>query len=132
MSNLTNPELKDCIQSCWDCRDTCQSTLYNHCLAHGGHHVEEAHVRVMADCIQICQAAADFMTRSSEHHAAVCAACAEVCDACAESCEAINDEAMKECAEVCRTCADACREMSRMPAAMVGRSQPLHPNTPRA
>jgi hypothetical protein len=114
MKKFTDPRMHDCIQHCWDCRDTCQATLYNYCLARGGHHVEQAHVRVMEDCIQICQTAADFMTRGSDQHAAICAACADVCDACAESCEMMDDEEMTACARVCRACAESCREMSRM------------------
>lgn len=130
MDGMTNPALQDCIKACWNCRDTCQSTLYNHCLPHGGHHVEQAHVRVMADCIQICQTAADFMTRGSELHAAVCAVCAEVCDACAESCEAIGDEEMKRCADICRVCADSCREMSRGYVAIAGQPETARSSIP--
>ena len=99
MKKFTDPHMHDCIQHCWDCRDTCQATLYNYCLVQGGHHVEQAHVRVMEDCIQICQTAADFMTRGSELHAAVCAACANVCEACAESCEMMDDDEMSACAK---------------------------------
>ncbi len=106
----TNPEFAECIQLCWSCRDTCQSTLFNYCLDHG--HTEPDHVRVMADCIQICQTSADFMTRNSALHATTCRACAEVCDACANSCEAMEDEEMKRCAEVCRRCAESCRKMA--------------------
>ena len=68
----------------------------------------------MMDCIEICQTAADFMTRGSDLHAAVCAACADVCDACAESCEMMDDDEMNACAKACRACADSCREMSKM------------------
>lgn len=114
MSNLTPSELKHCIQLCWECRDTCQTTLFNHCLKEGGHHVAEDHVKLMADCIQICQASADFMTRDSAMHASVCAACADVCEACAKSCEAMDDDVMKACAETCRKCAAECREMGKM------------------
>jgi hypothetical protein len=113
MSKLTNPGMHDCIQTCWTCRDICQSTLYNHCLEQGGHHAQPSHVRLMADCIGICQTAADFMTRNSELHAAVCAACAEVCEACAESCDLFDDDEMKACAKACNDCAASCREMSR-------------------
>lgn len=114
MSNLTPPELKTCIQLCWECRDTCQSTLFNYCLKEGGHHVAEAHVKLMADCIQICQASADFMTRGSAMHASVCAACADICQACATSCAEMDDDVMKACAEACRRCAEECRKMGRM------------------
>lgn len=83
--------------------------IYEHILA-----VALAHVKLMADCIQACQTAADFMARHSSHHAAECAACAEVCEVCARSCERIGDAAMKQCAEICTRCAESCREMGRM------------------
>ena len=114
MHTMTPESLRACIRQCWECRDTCQSLLYNHCLVKGGAHVERRHVTLMSDCIEICQAAADAMTRNSPVHMAVCAACAEVCDACAVSCEAIDCEEMRNCAIVCRACARSCREMSRM------------------
>jgi hypothetical protein len=130
MKKFTDPAMRDCIQQCWDCRDTCQATLYNYCLEQGGHHVEQAHVRLMADCIQACQTAADFMTRGSELHAVMCSACAEVCDACAESCEAMEDEAMDLCARTCRDCADSCRRMSQMARTIDGEAEPVARDMP--
>jgi hypothetical protein len=112
MHHHTDPALHECIELCWSCRDTCQSMLFNHCLIEGGPHLAPDHVRLMADCVQICQTSADFMTRNSAMHAHTCAACAKVCDACAESCEALGDEDMRRCAEMCRRCADSCRLMS--------------------
>lgn len=106
--------MQECIETCWECRNECQKMLYNHCVEEGGEHVEPSHVRLMADCIEICQTSADFMVRNSDLHSAVCGACAEVCEACAESCEAIGDDAMNACAEVCRRCAESCRQMSEM------------------
>lgn len=103
-----------CITTCWDCRNECHETLFNHCLVEGGKHVEQEHVKLMTDCIQICQTAADFMTRQSPLHASVCAACADVCEACAKSCEAIGGEHMKLCAGTCRRCAQSCRDMGNM------------------
>lgn len=76
--------------------------------------MEAEHVKLMADCIQACQTAADFMVRNSQLHAATCAACADVCEACARSCEKIGGEEMKRCAELCRKCAKSCREMGKM------------------
>jgi hypothetical protein len=130
MSKLTDPMLRDCISECWTCRDACQSTLYNHCLDVGGQHVMTAHVRIMADCIQACQTAADFMTRGSNHHAAICTACADVCEACAESCEALDDNHMRACAEACRSCAESCRSMSRMEGDLSREYEQTRPHTP--
>lgn len=114
MHTLTPERLRACIQQCWECRDTCQTLFYNHCLVKGGAHVERRHATLMNDCVQVCQAAADFMTRNSPVHMAVCAACADVCEACAQSCEAIACEEMDHCAQVCRACARTCRDMSRV------------------
>ena len=110
MHHHTDPAMHKAIELCWSCRDTCQSLLFTYCLQHG--HNAPDHVRIMVDCIQICQASADFMTRNSPLHAAVCRACAQVCDACANSCEAFDDPEMKSCAEICRRCAESCRKMA--------------------
>lgn len=114
MHQQRDSKMENCIQLCWECRDTCQDTLYSHCLPTGGKHAETEHVKLMADCIQACQAAADFMRRNSRLHASECAACADVCEACAQSCERLGDAEMKRCAEICRRCATSCREMGKM------------------
>ncbi len=114
MHHQTDRRMEDSIKQCWECRDVCQDALYNHGLEMGGGHVEARHVRLMADCIQACQTAADFMRRGSPVHASECTACADVCEACAESCDRIGDERMRRCAETCRRCAQSCRDMGKM------------------
>lgn len=111
---MHHQSMKECLALCQDCHSVCQETLFTHCLSMGGKHVEEAHVKLLADCIQICQTAADFMERGSEFHAYVCEACATICEACADSCETIGGAEMKACAEICRRCADSCRDMANM------------------
>ena len=108
-----DPRMKECIDNCNNCRDECEHTLFQHCMEMGGKHTEQNHVKLMADCIEICQTAANFMLRGSDQHAAVCAACADICESCAESCEEIGGEDMERCAEVCRQCAESCREMGK-------------------
>ena len=103
---------QECITACQDCRNECETTLFNHCLEMGEKHVEQSHVRLMADCIEICQTAANAMRRGSENAAAICGTCADICDTCADSCEELGGEEMKHCAEICRSCAETCREMS--------------------
>ena len=109
---MNHEQMQNCITQCWQCRHICQETLFNHCLIEGGSHLEANHVKLMTDCIQICQTAADFMTRNSEMHKAICEACAKICEACAKSCEEIDDETMEKCAMICRKCAKTCYEMS--------------------
>lgn len=110
--NHMDETMKDCIVTCNECRDECEATLFEHCLKMGEDHVEQKHVQLMADCIEICQTAAHFMLRGSTQHASVCGTCAEICDACADSCEELDGEEMKNCAETCRKCAESCRTMS--------------------
>lgn len=107
-----DPEMKECIEICNECRDECETMLYQHCLQVGGKHLEESHVKLMSDCIEACQVAAHFMLRGSENHAIYCGACAEICEACADSCDEVGDKEMEECAETCRKCAQSCRQMS--------------------
>jgi ketopantoate reductase len=111
---MNNELMHDSILECWECRTYCQKTLFNHCLIEGEQHAEINHVKLMIDCIQICQLAADFMVRNSERHYAICRTCAEVCEACAKSCENIDDKKMKECAKICRKCAKSCSKMAKM------------------
>lgn len=105
---------QECIRLCWECRDICQDTLFNHILERGDEHPDTAHIRLMIDCIQICQVAADFMRRDSYYHTFTCRSCAAVCMACAEYCERMAKEqpALKKCAEICRRCGDSCTMMS--------------------
>lgn len=103
-----------CIKACWDCRNECQKVFFNYCLKKEGEHTKPDHIKLMMDCIQICQIAADFMTRDSTFHKNICETCAEICEACAESCTQIKDEKMQHCANVCRQSAESCRQMSNM------------------
>lgn len=106
----THDRMQPCIDACGYCHEICLQTAMTHCLAVGGKHVEAGHFRLMINCAEICQTAANLMLSGSAHHAAVCAACADICDACADSCEQIGD--MDGCVEACRECAESCREMA--------------------
>lgn len=100
-----------CIETCQQCHNICLQTALTHCLKMGGQHTAEEHFRLMMNCAEICQVAANFMLSQSSLHHAICSACAKVCEACAKSCEPILD--MQECALVCRKCADSCAEMAK-------------------
>lgn len=106
-----NSEMRACIEACHACHHVCVETV-THCLAMGGKHAEAGHVSTLLDCAQICDTSADFMTRGSAHHPAVCEVCAEVCNACAESCADLEGAEMKRCADECRRCAEQCRAMA--------------------
>ena len=114
MDDEMTTAMDDCIDWCSTCRDICLQTV-NYCLGMGGEHAEQAHIRLLLDCAEICQTSANFMLRESEMHGSTCRACADVCERCAESCAKFEgDEIMQACAETCRGCAESCREMARM------------------
>lgn len=114
---MTHPYIQKCIEQCWAARHACQQTLYTHCLRIGGMHMEEQHVKLMTDCIEICQLTADFMTRNSAHHEALALLCADICEACAKACDRIGDEAMLRCKKACEACAESCRSVETIPHA---------------
>lgn len=110
MPHHLTSEMRACIDDCLDCQVTCLSYAIGHCLEMGGRHTEPAHFKLMLDCAEICQAAANFMARGSEHHRHVCRECAEICRACAASCQELGD--MQECVEACLRCAASCEKMA--------------------
>lgn len=109
MKHLT-AEMRECIQNCLNCHAVCLSMASTHCLEMGGEHVQPQHFRLMLDCAQICQTAADFMLRKSPHHPHLCSECAEICRLCADDCERMGD--MDDCVEACRKCALTCGAMA--------------------
>lgn len=106
---MNDDHLQNCIDDCQRCHDTCLQAAMTHCLSEGGPHVEAKHFRLMLNCAEICQTAANFMLGESDYHAAICGVCADICEACAQSCEAVGD--MDDCVEACRNCAEQCRVM---------------------
>ena len=117
MSHVST-EMRECIEECTSCHHLCLETM-THCLQMGGPHAEAAHIRLMQDCIEICQTSANFMLRGSDLHVQTCAVCAEICDQCATDCDRFQEEFMKRCAAACRRCAESCRLMTgEMPMIM--------------
>ncbi|WP_315791209.1 four-helix bundle copper-binding protein [Fischerella sp. JS2] len=112
--NQVNQGMQQCIQNCLNCHSICLNTV-TYCLQKGGNHVEQSHIRLLLDCVEICQTSANFMLRISLLHPWICGVCAQVCDRCAQDCERVGDDAqMKACADMCRRCAQSCRQMSNV------------------
>lgn len=105
--------MQQCIQNCKDCHEICLETS-EYCLNKGGEYAGRDHMRLLADCAQICQTHADFMSRGSLFHEVLGAVCAEVCAECAAGCESLGDDAqIQKCAEACRRCQESCEAMSQ-------------------
>ena len=66
-------------------------------------------IRLQTDCAQICELAADFLSRNSVHAEHMVRLCAEICSTCAKECaKHSNKEHCKICEELCKQCADMC------------------------
>lgn len=105
------PEMERCID---DCTRTHQValTVSGHALRHGGDENTNHTIRVLSDCVEICQTAANFMLRGSPNHRLVCRACAHSCREVAEECARFEDDPMKKMAEVATACAESCEAMA--------------------
>ncbi|TWT74041.1 four-helix bundle copper-binding protein [Allorhodopirellula solitaria] len=101
---------QDCLENCQECQTTINDMLTATCLAEGGAHVEQTHVKLMLDCAAACNACISFMSRNSDYHSHYCRACAEICKACADSCEKVGN--MDRCVECCRRCHESCSSMA--------------------
>lgn len=106
-----SPEMQQCIHQCHDCETTCQLTLM-YGLRQGGTYAEAAHIRLLLDCLALCQTCTGRLSRDSEFAGRYCTLCADVCDRCAASCEQFaGDAQLVACAASCRRFAESCRAM---------------------
>ncbi len=108
-----NQPMHEAIETCQSCHAVCLETIAQ-CLEMGGTHAAPGHIRTLQDCVQICNASADYMLRNSDFHPHICGVCVDICERCAVNCESLSngDDFMAKCAEACRKCAESCREMS--------------------
>lgn len=108
----THQEMERCIALCQECHEVCLQ-MVSHCLTKGGQHAEPSHIRLLLDCVEICETSANFMIRGSELHIETCRACSEVCQRCAIDCQRLgSDPEMEKCADVCLRCAESCAQMA--------------------
>ena len=106
---------RKCIDSCTNCHNICvEAATYS--LKQGGELSAEKHISMLYDCVDICQASVNSMSRGSKTANHICTLCADICNMCAEHCEKFNDNKLNECAKVCRDCAKQCKEMAEVPA----------------
>lgn len=105
------PEMQQCID---DCTRTHQAllTASGHALREGGRENTAHVIRVMSDCVEMCQTAANFMLRGSPNHRKTCGVNAELCRQVAEECGKFDDEVMEKVAELATACAESCEKMA--------------------
>lgn len=102
---------QEAIRSTQDCEALCAQVI-QHCLEVGGAHADASHLRLLQDCVDICEATRKIFQRRSPHFSELSFACASICEAAAAACERfIGDAQMKACANQCRLSAIACRQL---------------------
>jgi len=108
-----DPELRHCVELCQACHSTCMEA-FNHGLHLGGAHADPAHLRLLADCADICRVTADFVLRASEFYNYPMGVCAFLCERCADGNDAIGGDAvMEDCSRACRACHAVCLRLSK-------------------
>lgn len=106
-----SPEVERCIQQCTATHQAAL-TVSGHALRHGGAENTNHVIRVLSDCVEMCQTAANFMLRGSPNHSRTCALTAEICREVARECGKFDDEPMRRMVEIATGCAETCEAMA--------------------
>ena len=104
-------DMARCIDSCTRMHQVAL-TAAGHALRHGNGENSNHVIRVLSDCVEMCQTAANFMLRGSPNHTRVCAVNAEICREVAKTCGEFEDEAMRTVTKAAEECAEACESMA--------------------
>lgn len=107
-----NPKMNDCIQACNDTHEAALRT-FAWATVEGFQEMTPEFVRLLSDCAEITQTAANFMLRGSQLHYETCKACEEVCEAVFEACEQSGLDEIADFKAQVKACADKCREMAK-------------------
>jgi hypothetical protein len=102
-----DPETKECITALQACHAACLQFATFDCLEGGILQVEANRIRLMLDCAEICQTAANFLIRDSDHYLRVCREAAVICEDLSSVCCKITT--MKRVLVACNNCVSACR-----------------------
>ena len=106
-----SPETERALDECTRCHQVCL-TGAGHVLRKGGELADAHHIRLLSDCVELCQTTANFLLRGSPIGKRTAALCAEVCRQCAAELDGSEDPVVQTCADVCRDCAEACAALT--------------------
>jgi hypothetical protein len=104
-------DMEQCIDACTRTHQVAL-TVSGHALRHGGEENSNHLIRVLSDCVEMCQTAANFMLRGSPNHKKTCGLNAEICREVARECGKFDDEPMNKMARVATECAESCEKMA--------------------
>lgn len=102
-----SPEITRALDECTRCHQICL-TGSGHVLRQGGDLADARHIRLLSDCVELCETNSNFMLRGSPFAQETAALCAEICRQCADELDGSDDAVIQTCADACRDCAEAC------------------------
>lgn len=105
------PETRKALDECTRCHQICL-TGSGHVLRKGGALADAHHIRLLSDCVELCETNSNFLLRGSPFGARTAALCAEICGRCADELDGSDDPVIQRCADACRSCAAACEAVS--------------------
>ena len=104
-------DMARCIDDCTAMHQVAL-TASGHALRHGGGENTNHIIRVLSDCVEMSQTAANFMLRGSPNHRKTCRVNAEICREVADECAKFDDEVMKQVGDTAARCAESCEAMA--------------------
>lgn len=109
-------EMQQYIDTRQNCHSVCLQSI-DHFSEMGGEQAFANHIKLLQDCVRICQTSADFMLRKGDYPPKIHGVYADIYQSCAAECEKIATgdatDVMQRCADACRQCAESCRRMSQ-------------------
>lgn len=106
-----SPEVERALDECTRCHQICL-TGSGHVLRKGGALADAHHIRLLSDCVELCQTLSNFLLRGSPFGKRVAGLCAEICRQCADELDGSDDPVIQTCAHACADCAEACEAVA--------------------
>ncbi len=106
-----SPEIERALDECTRCHQVCL-TGSGHVLRKGGDLADAHHIRLLSDCVELCETNSNFMLRGSPFAKRTAVLCAVICRECADELDGSDDPVIQRCADACRECAVACEAVS--------------------
>lgn len=102
-------DLCNSVDECRSCASICHDTL-NYCLRMDGELSDQSFIRLLQDCAEICEAAAESRWQEPGAQMRNFELCAELCERLAwASGQFYYDPILLRCSATCRQCASYCR-----------------------
>ncbi len=115
MATMTKTQIsyvEKTIESCRDCRDICEETIF-YAINRGGELAQMDVLGVLMDCAGASKLSEKMMLRGSPYFRRLAPSVIEICEACATMCDTVpRDNYFSTCANSARRCADNLKQLT--------------------